>query len=127
MEHISTILQRVIVDLGLNTGACSSCDGNDLQDGPVPDDKDRERWIDPEGVFVICPMCEDGWVEGDDWSYLGHGESYCKTIRWECEHCDGSGKYESPDRCEDCGRLEMAYGKGPEMVPDNHRLYDHLS
>lgn len=121
MEHISGIIQRIIGSI-----ACPTCESSDQEDGPVPDEKDRKRWIDRTGMVIECPVCDNGtiyweenWHEGGDNRWSAHSQ--------ECEHCDGSGEYQVHDRCETCGRLEMAYGKGPERVSETERIYNDLT
>jgi len=120
LEHISTIISRV-----LGATSCPDCDGNDKNDGPVPNEKDREMWIDLAGYYVECPMCEDGRVYWED-NWLAGGEHRWRANNADCEHCKGSGELRIHDRCGTCGRLEQAYGKGPERVDDDDRIRDHL-
>lgn len=119
MEHISEIIQHIIGSL-----VCPSCQGNDQEDGPVPDAMDRQQWLNKAGTLVECPMCENG---EDQWEEHWHsgGSAQWSAHSAECEHCEGTGELTVHDRCETCGRFE--HSKGPKKIADADRIYDRLS
>ena len=118
MEHISGIIQHIIGSL-----ICPSCEGNDQENGPVPDETDRKRWIDTEGTLVECPMCENGEIYWEE-NWLAGGYPMWEGHHGVCEHCEGSGELTIRDRCDTCGRLE--HSKGPKKIPEEDSIFGHL-
>jgi len=114
------------VNLMSGSIACVDCDAANETDGPVPNEKDRTRWLDSTGRLVECPMCDEGEIYWEE-NWLAGGSPMWRARSEACEHCEGSGELTVHDRCETCGRLEQSCGKGPERIVEADRLHDHLS
>ena len=129
MKHISKIMayggwREGLLESVIGSIDCVDCDATNETDGPVPNEKDRARWIDSTGLTVECPMCDEGeiyWAE----NWLAGGSPMWKAHSEACEHCHGSSELKV-DRCETCGRLEQQAGEGPKRIPDVERIIKYL-
>ena len=125
MSHVGNDQLIELARDEIDDSTCVECGGNDLEDGPVPDAEDRKYWIDKSGDEIECPQCRLlGYTDEDGthlfWSIQREGESVYR----ECGACRGTGRFTMLDRCCGCGRIEDQFGKGPDKVSEEDRIFD---